>query len=857
MKRRVRGCVAAMVGVLLLALGWLPAAPAAQASTGLHGYFYDDFSSATLDPAWTVLGEDRAAWSLTQDPGSLTVTTRDASLYQGDNRPVDVFLRAAPSADYDLTTRLRFAPGQDYEQAGLLLWAGQDDYVQLTYSHQGGLALLAGVESKARFSAELVQNTLGDDVLLRVTRRGDRVSFAASADGNTWLRVGQPVRSPTRYTRVGLFTSSSGSGRAVPARFERLSASWPNLTRRAPAPPLPPDTAQVAPGPAQSAVPYTNPVQSWTSGDPATADPSVRRGPDGLYYMVGSESEYSYSPYHALPIFSSPDLVHWTYLSDVFPTREDYPAWAEDTKTDRIDFWAPDIVFAGGKVYVYFGATQKAPPGDDSNDKAIGVAVASSPTGPFTAALEPMVRGTTFRAIDEMVFTDDDGARYLYWGSAFYPLLAQRLADDGLSVTGPVHQVLPSHQGSVYFFDTSLTPYRPNLENLVEAPWVVKRGGWYYLYYSGPNCCGPGADYTVAVARSTSPTGPFDKLTTNPVLSGDERVLAPGHNAVVTDDAGQDWIVYHAMDRAANPQGDASRRNLYIDPITWKNGWPVVSGPTSTPQSRGPVITTASLPTDLPPTPASTVALGAVAATSATLSWQPATDDHGVTSYTVYRDGVAVGTTGPAATSAVVTGLTPCTRYALSVRAGDSAGQLGDAGTRVLVTTTGCPQGTASDHRIDRTTQGGWRGTYGAQGYSIAGDSAQQAAGADVTVPGGSYTWTPSSTEQRATQRGSGDGRLAATWFGSSVPIDVSVTDGAAHRVSLYLLDWDSGGDRRQSVTVTDLQGNVLDRVDAGEIGAYDGGVVLGWDVTGQVRITSDVVAGPNAVVSAVYVDPA
>ena len=39
-------------------------------------------------------------------------------------------------------------------------------------------------------------------------------------------------------------------------------------------------------------------------------------------------------------------------------------------------------------------------------------------------------------------------------------------------------------------------------QRLVEGAWVHRRDGWYYLFYSGDNCCGPNAHYATLVARS-------------------------------------------------------------------------------------------------------------------------------------------------------------------------------------------------------------------------------------------------------------------------------------------------------------------------------------------------------------------
>lgn len=135
-------------------------------------------------------------------------------------------------------------------------------------------------------------------------------------------------------------------------------------------------------------------------------------------------------------------------------------------------------------------------------------------------------------------------------------------------------------------------------QRLIEGAWVMRRDDWYYLFYSGDNCCGPKAHYAALVARSRSATGSFETLAAargwgNSVILEQCGVwLAPGHNAIATDAAGRDWIVYHAVDRRrsrSKPTDDVnSRRVMLIDPIVWRNGWPSITGggPGPDPQPR-------------------------------------------------------------------------------------------------------------------------------------------------------------------------------------------------------------------------------------------------------------------------------
>lgn len=156
----------------------------------------------------------------------------------------------------------------------------------------------------------------------------------------------------------------------------------------------------------------------------------------------------------------------------------------------------------------------------------------------------------------------------------------------------------------------------------------------------------------------------------------------------------------------------------------------------------------------------------------------------------------------------------------------------------------------------DATTQGSWRNAYGTQGYQIIGDTTSLPSYATVTPAGKSdYTWAGSSADVRALQKAAATDRLASCWYsGGSFTVDVRITDGQAHKVSLYMLDWDGAGSRQQRIEVLDAAtGRVLDSRD---LSSFQGGKYLSWNVAGAVtfRITN---LNSNAVLSGVFVDAA
>ena len=316
---------------------------------------------------------------------------------------------------------------------------------------------------------------------------------------------------------------------------------------------------------------YTNPVLDCDFPDPA-----VLRAPDGLFYAYATQSLRA-DGWINIQVARSPDLIHWEYLGDALPNK---PSWALTTQ----DFWAPYVLFDGSKYFMYYSATHDACH-DPHRGHCLAVATSDSPTGPFVDMGMPLLLGVGFEYIDPMVLDDpDSGKSYLYWGSGFLPIKVQELGEDRMSFapeSAPKDVIWPN-------------PVEDAFPRLVEAAWAIRRDDFYYLFYSGDNCCGPDAHYGVMVARSTSPTGPFETLEEasgvphSLMLHKSDRWLAPGHNSIVTDAAGDNWIVYHAIDvnKPRQTQEDEinSRRILLIDKIEWREGWPFVGTPSDGPQ---------------------------------------------------------------------------------------------------------------------------------------------------------------------------------------------------------------------------------------------------------------------------------
>lgn len=352
---------------------------------------------------------------------------------------------------------------------------------------------------------------------------------------------------------------------------------------------------------------YSNPIIAQT-----TPDPAIIKGLDGYYYVIATSDRWEDGSFHLLPIYRSTDLVHWQFVGDSFSGR---PAWTDP----NAGLWAPDLQYFNHKYYMYYvvSATLALPKySAPAGNSAIGVAVADSPAGPWQDAGDsaggsfqhgPIVPPRAcvyntdpncyYATIDPAVFTDHDGQRYMYYGSFFGGTVVQKLSADALHVTGSTYQI----------------GHWDHYEGTYVVRHDVNGKAYYYNFSSAANCCnGPETAYSVEVSRATSPLGPFVDQNGFPMVTpsaqpvptqrpsddpagdnvgaqgGGYPTLKPngnkwrgvGHNALITDLSGQDWIIYHGID-ANNGWVNGSNisfRQLLLDRIDWTaDGWPVVN----------------------------------------------------------------------------------------------------------------------------------------------------------------------------------------------------------------------------------------------------------------------------------------
>jgi beta-xylosidase len=239
-------------------------------------------------------------------------------------------------------------------------------------------------------------------------------------------------------------------------------------------------------------------------------------------------------------VWSSPDLVSWTRADTPFLTLNGTSGnvpWAVGNA------WAPTIIERDGKFYFYFSG-QNA----EYNTKTIGVAVADSPSGPFTAEPQAMILNNealkTSQAIDPAAFQDPTtGKYYLFWGNTT-PLFAE-FSDDMLSFKNGTLKAI-----------AGLTDFR-------EGIFLNYRDGIFHLTYSIDDT--RSENYRVGYATSDSVEGPWTYR--GVILQKDESkgILATGHSSIIQVTGTDDWyIAYH---RFAIPDGNGTMRETTIDRV--------------------------------------------------------------------------------------------------------------------------------------------------------------------------------------------------------------------------------------------------------------------------------------------------
>lgn len=216
-----------------------------------------------------------------------------------------------------------------------------------------------------------------------------------------------------------------------------------------------------------------------------------------------------------IEVHVSKDLLHWENRGLCLEKGEHV--------VGTHGFWAPEVSYYNGRFYMVYAV-----------DERLAIAVSDRPEGPFQKLTSTYLMDQA--AIDGHLFFDDDGQIYLYYcclKGGNHIRVAQMSKD--------LTCVIKDYDDKLIVADEKWETVDCKI---AEGPFVLKHNGIYYLTYSANHTrC---QDYAVGYATSTSPTGPFEKSKSNPILHRFDDIVGTGHHSfMATDDPNRYLCIYH------------------------------------------------------------------------------------------------------------------------------------------------------------------------------------------------------------------------------------------------------------------------------------------------------------------------
>lgn len=287
------------------------------------------------------------------------------------------------------------------------------------------------------------------------------------------------------------------------------------------------------------------------------------------------DTYYVFSTGPGITYYASEDLERWAWVGRVF---EGEPSWGRRVAPGfNGHLWAPDVFEKDGRFYLYYSVSSFG-----RNTSGIGVSVNETldPDSPDYRwvdqgiVVQSVPNRDDWNAIDPAIVEGEDGNYWMSFGSFWGGIKLVKLDRSLVRLAEPQewHSLARRTRNAA-------APDDDAGSGAVEAPYIFRKGDWYYLFVSFDACCrGMDSTYKIMVGRSKSVTGPYVDRQGAPmlegggtlVLQGNDDWVALGHNAAYTFD-GRDWLVFHAYETA-----DDAQQKLRILPMEWDDGWPVV-----------------------------------------------------------------------------------------------------------------------------------------------------------------------------------------------------------------------------------------------------------------------------------------
>ena len=327
--------------------------------------------------------------------------------------------------------------------------------------------------------------------------------------------------------------------------------------------------------PAQQNVPADLPGGKTVVGQTSPIhDPALILADDGTWYVY-STGLVNRENGGTIQIWSSRDQgTTWSYTGTVW---DKIPAWIDEHFADGElpgNLWAPEITEHNGTYYLYYSASRfggnnsltalatntTLDPNDPDYEWVDQGLVVSSPA----FGLDPANPGKTFNAIDAGIVEDADGTPYMAIGSFWYGIFL-------VPIERPSGKPVADWQSKTVNIADRFMPGNP-----IEATYITRHGGYYYLFVSFDSCCrGGDSTYKVAVGRSTSVKGPYLDKEGRDMFGGGGSVVLDSHGAV-TGPGGQsvfgDYLAFHYYD--GSNQDLPYFPTLGLQKIDWVDGWP-------------------------------------------------------------------------------------------------------------------------------------------------------------------------------------------------------------------------------------------------------------------------------------------
>lgn len=272
---------------------------------------------------------------------------------------------------------------------------------------------------------------------------------------------------------------------------------------------------------------------------------------------------------------TSKDLVNWENQKPVFAESPNWTFKINPTFNGHI--WAPDIYLNNGTYHLYYSISAFG-----KNTSAIGVTTnktldVNDPNYKWIdhgIVIESVPNRDMWNAIDPNIIFDENGNAWMSFGSFWGGIKMVKLEQNLLKIH-PDNDwyTLARRERSFQQQDTDAG------DAPIEAPFIYKRGDYYYLFVSWDYCCrGSESTYKTVVGRSKNLSGPYIDREGVLLFNGGGTLVAEGnkdwngigHNSVYDFD-GSTYFIAHAYDAS-----DDGRPILKIIPTEFDNeGWPV------------------------------------------------------------------------------------------------------------------------------------------------------------------------------------------------------------------------------------------------------------------------------------------